>query len=262
MGFCKNCGTELSDGAKFCPKCGEQVNQQAKPNEQPKGQLDSLKEGFKEGWQEEINESNNQDQIKGLSIGEKIALAVAGFFSLTGILGGLSDGMWIACIVSLCAMGAICAVFMGKIQKKYAWTTAIVSFLVVMCTIGASLPDEENGKEKQVQAEQKQETPKKEQESTAPQKPDETEQKTGMDKESSIKSLGFSDGVKYGKIDRGDLLTHRVQMGMAMESAFNDLKDIARIAYKEDYDSNISDELLNVYAESYLEGYKSVVLKK
>lgn len=170
MAYCSKCGAELTEGAKFCPKCGEQVNQQSKPNEQPNGQLNSLKEDLKEGWQEEIkseNESNNQDQTKGLSTGVKIALAVAGFFALTGILGGLSDGMWIACIVSLCAMGAICAVFMGKIQIKYAWTTAIVSLLVVMCTIGASLPDEENGKEKQVQAEQKQETPIKEQESAA-----------------------------------------------------------------------------------------------
>lgn len=26
MAFCRNCGTELSDGAKFCPKCGTFVN--------------------------------------------------------------------------------------------------------------------------------------------------------------------------------------------------------------------------------------------
>ena len=26
MAFCSNCGNELKDGAKFCPKCGTRIN--------------------------------------------------------------------------------------------------------------------------------------------------------------------------------------------------------------------------------------------
>ena len=26
MAYCKNCGTKLDDGAKFCPKCGNPTN--------------------------------------------------------------------------------------------------------------------------------------------------------------------------------------------------------------------------------------------
>jgi hypothetical protein len=37
---------------------------------------------------------------------------------------------------------------------------------------------------------------------------------------------------------------------------------IARVAYKEDYGDNISDELLDEYCKQFVEGYKSVVLKK
>lgn len=30
--FCKNCGTELKDGASFCPRCGTPVSQRANPD--------------------------------------------------------------------------------------------------------------------------------------------------------------------------------------------------------------------------------------
>ena len=103
----------------------------------------SIVESFKEGWQQGVKEVQNKPSKKeSLSTWEKIALGIAGFFALTGICGGTANGMWIAVIISLCAMGAICAVFMGIIEKKYAWTTAIASFLIVCITIGASSSNE------------------------------------------------------------------------------------------------------------------------
>ncbi len=136
MAYCRKCGTQLSDGAKFCPKCGESVQS---TKEKPK----SIVESFKEGWQQGVKEVQNKPSKKeSLSTWEKIALGIAGFFALTGICGGTANGMWIAVIISLCAMGAICAVFMGIIEKKYAWTTAIASFLIVCITIGASSSNE------------------------------------------------------------------------------------------------------------------------
>lgn len=52
--------------------------------------------------------------------------------------------MWITVIASVCALIAVCAVFKGYIEKKYAWTTAICSFLAVFITIGATAPDREH----------------------------------------------------------------------------------------------------------------------
>lgn len=33
MAFCKNCGTQIQDGAKFCPKCGETTQTQSHIND-------------------------------------------------------------------------------------------------------------------------------------------------------------------------------------------------------------------------------------
>ncbi len=33
MAFCKNCGTQFQDGAKFCPKCGATMQTQAQIND-------------------------------------------------------------------------------------------------------------------------------------------------------------------------------------------------------------------------------------
>ena len=163
MAFCSKCGTELTEGAKFCPKCGNSVQP---TEEKPKNIVDA----FKEGWQQGANESQNEpSENESLSTWEKIALGVAGFVSFTGICGGVANGMWIVVLVSLCALGAICAVFMGIIEKKYAWTTAIVSFLVVSGAIGASTDDKEE-KQKQVQTEQKQVQTEQKKESPAEKK--------------------------------------------------------------------------------------------
>ena len=41
MAFCRNCGNQLNDGIKFCPKCGQAVvgvNQQQVSQQPPQGQ--------------------------------------------------------------------------------------------------------------------------------------------------------------------------------------------------------------------------------
>ena len=78
-----------------------------------------------------------------------------------------------------------------------------------------------------------------------------------------IRELGFNDGVKFGYSDRGDALREYVQMGTTLEKGLNHIQNvIAKVAYKEDYGDNISDELLDEYCKQFIEGYKSVVLKK
>lgn len=141
MKYCESCGNQLTDNAVFCPKCGTRVgnNNNVSPTV----------------------ENNKPNQEEGLSTWVKIALGVAGIVAFTGICGGFADGMWIAALVSLCALGAVCAVFMGAIEKKYAWTTAIASLLIVLVTIGASAPNEnENEKGSQTLTDKKEESPK------------------------------------------------------------------------------------------------------
>jgi uncharacterized Zn finger protein (UPF0148 family) len=150
MAFCSKCGTKLTEGAKFCPKCGNSVQP---TEEKPKSIVDAFKEGWQQGTKESQNKPSENDS---LNTWEKIALGVSGFIALSGIWGGFANGLWIVAIISLCAIGAICAVFMGTIEKKYAWTTAIVSFLVVCGAIGASTDDDKEEKQKQAQTEQKQ----------------------------------------------------------------------------------------------------------
>ena len=56
--FCKNCGTQLDDNQKFCPKCGAPVQQggrnagaAAQPGGQPQGgyQQEANSEGYQQG---------------------------------------------------------------------------------------------------------------------------------------------------------------------------------------------------------------------
>ena len=150
MAYCGKCGTQLSDGAKFCPKCGESVRS---TEEKPKSTVESFKEGRQQGSKECPNKPSENES---LNTWEKIALGVASLYAFGSLCVSIGDGMWVAVLISLCALGAICAVSIGTIEKKYAWTTAIVSFLIVGGAIGASTPDEDEGRQEQAPTEQKQ----------------------------------------------------------------------------------------------------------
>jgi uncharacterized membrane protein YvbJ len=53
MAFCSNCGTELKDGAKFCPKCGTRTNVAPAPVEYSYSSDDNEEEEYEElglGW--------------------------------------------------------------------------------------------------------------------------------------------------------------------------------------------------------------------
>ena len=119
MAYCSKCGTKLSNTAKYCPVCGNAIGA-SRNNVSP----NSMKRQI--------------DDDDSLSTWEKIALGIAGLIAFIGLCGGFADGMWAVGLLSLCALGAVCAVFMGTIEKKYAWATAIVSVLAVFFAIGVS----------------------------------------------------------------------------------------------------------------------------
>lgn len=130
MKYCKSCGNQLTDNATYCPKCGTRIGVN---NDNHKAEGD-----------------NNTNQEEKLSTGEKIALWVAVFLALTGIIGGISEGSWIIIIISLCAMAAIIAVCIEVIEKRYAMKTAIAASVIVFVAIGIFGADKENdGNKKQ-----------------------------------------------------------------------------------------------------------------
>jgi hypothetical protein len=127
MPYCSNCGTQLTDGAKFCPKCGNAVgvgdNKFSRPNKR-------------------VNKRPKKEDIS-LTIAQKIALGISAIFAFIGLCGGVisaSEGVWSILLVSICASAAIICVAIGEIDKKYAWVVAISSFIAIFVAIGSSAP--------------------------------------------------------------------------------------------------------------------------
>lgn len=57
MPYCSNCGTKLSDGANFCPNCGNAVGFRSQKIQQQESE--SLWGAFKRGWHEGEKPRNN-----------------------------------------------------------------------------------------------------------------------------------------------------------------------------------------------------------
>lgn len=159
MAFCSNCGTELTDGAKFCPKCGQHVN-------------DHMEET-------PIVEENNPKQEKGISTVTKICMAALcliafAFLFLWAIAsesddgGGLYTYISIASIIGILAIAI--AIFLRRITESAAikTTVGIVAYFVLMAinvpTASEELRNQRKAKNQQT-IEQKKESPAEKKES-------------------------------------------------------------------------------------------------
>lgn len=105
----------------------------------------------------------------------------------------------------------------------------------------------------------KEQKAKQQQTSSAEVKEQPTPQKS---KREEIRELGYRDGVIWGQKDRGKYLSEYIKMGIPMSEAINRVRLVARIGYKDNYGTDISEELLDEFAEQFMEGYKSVVIKE
>lgn len=131
----------------------------------------------------------------------------------------------------------------------------VIGFFVNECS-GDDSKDETNAPQtEQVVSDKQTETKESETEVKEEQVPQKS-------KEDEIRELGYRDGVIWGKEDNGQYLVEYIQMGLPMSSALERVKLVARKGYKENYGSDISDELLEEFAEQFMEGYKSVVVKE
>lgn len=144
MAFCGKCGTQLSEGAKFCPKCGNPIGTTQNEKE-TRIEREIPNESFTE---------NEEAEEEGLSSLEKIALGTAGVIAIFGICYGAFESHYIVTI-SILAIVAIGYSFIGGIERKHIWTTVLGSIVAVFLTIGVfSSGDKE---EEKTQVEHKQE---------------------------------------------------------------------------------------------------------
>lgn len=88
--FCRNCGTELSEGTKFCPKCGAAVEEQkplTQPSSQPGGsaEMHSTPAPAPANKSVQSNASNRRSVLFGV-IGAVVVLALAVLSIVTEII--------------------------------------------------------------------------------------------------------------------------------------------------------------------------------
>ncbi|MBR2185543.1 MAG: hypothetical protein IJ897_09015 [Prevotella sp.] len=162
----------------------------------------------------------------------------------------------IACILLLIVLGLF---WIGRLPKKYFYFFLIPYFILPICF----LTDFKMPKFKW--QEQKESSDKVEllEKSNEKEQIEEIEQTPKKSRKDEIRELGYNDGVKFGYSDGGDALRDYVQMGTTLENGLSHIQNvIARTAYKEDYGDNISEALLDEYCKQFIEGYKSIVIKK
>ena len=204
---------------------------------------------------EEPQEEVEQDES--LTTSQKAGLGVAAFIAICGFFTNPSVVV-ITSICSVFALAAVCAIFMGKLDKKYSWAIAGTLFVVFLAVGLYNIPDSDTAK---TWVEQKKKEYAAEKEKAKEKTPKSIESQKS--KKDEIKELGYNDGVNFGYSDGGDALRDYVQAGMRLEDGLSHIQGvIARVAYKEDYGDDISDELLDEYCKQFIEGYKSVVIKK
>lgn len=73
MAYCKNCGLELDDSAKFCPSCGQQVEEVEQPKEEKSAQEETStqEESVNETVEPEVTKKSDADS-KGSTFVDKV----------------------------------------------------------------------------------------------------------------------------------------------------------------------------------------------
>ena len=267
MAYCGKCGAKFRKGTKFCPKCGQPVTGTETNNVQ--NPITS-------------NSSPNEDNsTELLSSWQKVLLV---FSLISGVLVGyyvISENflelgfLWVLIILlpTICAFiphnyEADIASGEAVINPRNKWVTIIV-FIISLISIIFICPSllkqmesndspnteqlKENTSDTELMKQEKETVGSQSSENNNPQK----------SKLEEIRDLGYNDGVKFGYSDGGEALRYYVQMGATLENGLSHIQNvIARTAYKEDYGDNISESLLDEYCKQFIEGYKSIVIKK
>lgn len=125
MAFCGNCGTQLNDGAKFCPKCGQPTNQQPYENNN-----------------ESLNSVSNEENLvtlekicaafEELGLSKQIAFGLTGALAVFGILWGFNNMDIKFMVICLLSVAGLYYILKGVIKPKYTWWIAIGTLIIVL----------------------------------------------------------------------------------------------------------------------------------
>lgn len=200
---------------------------------------------------EETNEVNKS--VRDFTKLESIGLWTAGIWASFMLLMTLVEGLWISLFICIAVLVPLYYLIEDKLDKKYTWLIVIGIISISFCAVGSQL-------EKKPQTKVKTEHKASENKETNAEKNSQQQKKSRKDE---IRELGYNDGVEFGYSDRGEALRYYVQMGKTLDQGLDHIQNvIARTAYKEDYGDNISESLLDEYCKQFIEGYKSIVIKK
>lgn len=162
----------------------------------------------------------------------------------------------IGCILLLIVLGLF---WIRRLPKKYFYYFLIPYFILPICF----LDDFKMPKFRWLDQKDSSDKVELRENANEERKIEETEQTPKKSRKDEIRELGFNDGVNFGYSDGGDALREYVRSGQTLQNGLDHMqKVIAKVAYKEEYGDNISEELLDEYAKQFVEGYKSIVLKK
>ena len=149
---CSNCGTELSNNAKFCKQCGEKVNikeddikKEGTTNKQQNNtanQVDQIKFTEKNNQEQNVIKNKVKELWKKLNVFEKICVCLSGIFILELII-SLIAGKSVAMIISIIQIiGVVISFLMEKniIKTTHKWikiTLPIICVFFVLAYIAS-----------------------------------------------------------------------------------------------------------------------------
>jgi len=183
------------------------------------------------------------EQDEGLSTSQKVGLGVAALFAVCGFFVNPSYQI-IAAICSICAIIAIGAIIMGKLDKKYSWYIPCIYFAILMAVGMYNAPDLEN-------AEERVERYKKE---------------FAAEKENKKNQI-LEDAYNSGSNDAwgsSSTVEDLIRQGYTKSDIKGMQIQQGRLNYKEEYgEPKTSEEkqLMEQYAEKYAEGFMKTMFK-
>lgn len=137
MAFCSKCGTELNEGAKFCPKCGQSISVESVP-QKLRGKRQSKTNNHKK---KNTDETLGVWNILGLILSTLMILPLAFGFS----------GVAVAIFAILIFIAIVITIFKKEYRKYIGWIL-LASFILFFASMMAGISGDELPKPKPFEA--------------------------------------------------------------------------------------------------------------
>lgn len=137
MAYCSKCGTELTEGVKFCPKCGQAVGEvtnsivnkrktkRQKASKQVNGRVNELSSSTVQ-----TQEDNNSSEDKG-SWADTVTVSLGiGLLIMLGIT--ILEGSWLAIIIAICGIVVLFFLLGSDLNNQIKALSAIIISLAAL----------------------------------------------------------------------------------------------------------------------------------